>query len=276
MTVRAFPLIRYFIISVARTRTFYAIIALVLFTVAFMAVLSYGATDFTGFSSIGYLMNRVSGVEKLNLIYFIWSIPFQILAVIISIMVSSGLYASDYENGEAAIYYSYPVSWSYTFMSKLVAAILVVMIPVALFMVSENAILIVYFHSMPPISMLYSLIMTVVSVVSVISVTALISVILKNSLMTALISLILYYVIMNIVNIYSVFTGGNVPVFILSNEVNAISQSFSMINLIPFGSSGSVGPADTLLMLQDLAYMGLYSCAALFTSLVILNGRDAA
>lgn len=276
MNVRAVPLIRYFILSVARTRTFYAIVALVMFTVAFMAILSYGATDLTGFSSIGYLMNRVSGMEKLNLIYFIWSIPFQILAVIISIMVSSGLYASDYENGESAIYYSYPVSWSYIFMSKLVAAILVVLIPLALFMVSENAILAVYFHSPPAVSMLYSVVMTVVSVVSVISVTALISVILKNSLMTALISLILYYVIMNIVNIYSVFTGGSVPVFILSNEVNAISQSFSMINLIPFGPSGSVGPAGTLLMLQDLAYMGLYACIALFSSLVIMNGRDAA
>lgn len=274
--MKALPLIKYFILSVARTRSFYAILALVMFTMAVMAVLSYGATDFTGFSSIGYLMDRVSGVEKLNLVYFIWSIPFQILAVIISIIISSGLFASDYENGEAAVYYSYPVSWSYTFLSKLAAAIIVTMIPIALFALSENLVLVAYFHSLPPLSMLYSLIITLVSVVSVVSMAALISVIFRNSLMTSLISLILYYVIMNIANIYSTFTGRNLPAFILSNEVNAISQSFSMINLIPFGSSGSVGPAGSLLMLQDLAYMGLYSSISLLAALIIMNSRDAA
>lgn len=276
MTISSLPLTRYFVLSVARTRTFYAILTLVMFTVAVMAALSYGVSDSTGLNSIGYLIDRITGSEKLNMVYFIWSIPGQILAVIISIMVSSGLFAMDYENGEAAIYYSYPVSWSYTFMSKLIAAVFVAMIPILFFDISENMILAAYFHSLPPVTVLYSLCITLISVVSVVSVTALLSVILRNSLMAALTMLILYYVIMNIANLYSIFSNVGIPIFILSNEVNAISQVYSMINLLPFGPSGSVGPAGSLLILQDMAYMGLYTCLSLFTSLLIINRRDAA
>lgn len=271
-----YSLTRYFFITAVRTRTFFAIISLVIFTIILMGIMSYQTLSVTGYDSLGYVLNRVSGFEKLNLVYFLWSMPYQILAVLVSIIISSGMFANDYENGESSIYYSYPVSWSHIFMSKVSASFLASLLPVAVFAVAENLIVGIYFITLPPLTMFYSIAFTMLSILAIISLTALISVVLRNSLMSALVALILYYVIMNIVNIYFIIMGSQIPSFLLSNEVDAISQVFSMINLIPFGSSGSVGPAGNLLIVRDIAYLALYSSFSLSAAILVLNGRDAA
>jgi ABC-2 type transport system permease protein len=259
-----------------RSRLFFLINVLVLLLTLLLGYLGYRTISVRGFDSLSYVIQRLQGIEKEYLVYFLWSVPGQLLIYIIPVIMASGVFSSDYESGESAIYFSYPVNWSSIVFAKVFVAFMVSLLPFLVFEAMEGILLTVYFHTPPPAAFYLAVLLAVPVIFAVCSMTGLISSILRKTMSSTVVSMIILVVIFNIVNAFFLLSGTPEPAYLLSNDISLVSKAFSQINLIPFGNAGSVGPAPLPFLISGAFYALLYSVVSLLAIIIITDRRDAA
>lgn len=240
-----------------------------------MIYLSYQTLNFSGYDSFSYVLARIQGVAKMDLVYFLWGVPYSVLLIFAPAVLSAFVFSHDLESGEAQVYYSYPISREQILLAKLYASFLLSIISLSVYELGELLALSIYFKTSVPLPFIWSYLLSIIAVLAVISIVALGSSFVKNSLFTIFFFFIVYFVIFNIINIYSIIEGGTLPFYLLNNEVNSVTQVFSQINLVPFGNAGEIQGASSFVIIRDASMMSLYASASFIVSLFKYTGGDA-
>jgi len=248
-------------------------IAAVLFT---MVYLSYQTLNFKGYDSFSYIFSRIQGVEKVDLVYFLWTVPYSIIIVFVSSVLTAFVFTHDVESGEAQVYYSYPVSRVQNVIAKFLASLGLSLILLSVYEIGEAVVLSLYFRQMVPVAFLLSYLLSIIAAIAIVSSVSLCSSLVRNSLFAIFFFFIIYFIIFNIINIYFDIIGSTQPIFLLNNEVNSVSQIFSQINLIPFGNAGEVQGLSLSGIIMNASLMTLYASISLLLAIIKYSGGDVA
>lgn len=259
-----------------RSRLFLGIFAFILIILFTMIFLSYKTLNFNGYDSFSYVLGRVRGIEKIDLVYFLWTVPYSILVVFSPAVLAAFVFSHDIESGEAQVYYSYPISRVQILVAKLFVSFLLSIAVLSVYEFGEALTLSIYFKQMIPLSFLWSYFLSIVAALTIISVVSLCSSLVKNSLFTIFFFFLIYFVIFNIINIYSEIVGGTLPDFLLNNDVNSVAQVFSQINLIPFGNAGAIQGISIFEIIRDTSLMSMYASVSFMLTLLKYTGGDVA
>ena len=259
-----------------RSRLFLGILFFILIVLFTMTFLSYQTLNFNGYDSFSYVLARIQGLQKMDLVYFLWGVPYSVLQIFAPAVLASFVFSHDLESGESQVYFSYPVSRVQILVAKLLASFLLSIIVLSVYELGESLTLSIYFRHLFPLSFVWSYLLSIIATLAVIAIVALGSSLVRNALFTIFFFFLVYFVIFNIINIYSIIVGGTLPFYLLNNEVSSVTQVFSQINLVPFGNAGEIQGASSFEIIRDASMMSLYASVSFMFTLLKFTGGDVA
>ena len=246
----------------------------VLMILSLLVYLSFNAYFLGGSATLSYVVSRIKGIRGDVIVYFLWSIPYASTLVFVTSVITSHIVAKDFENKESLIYYAYPITRGRIVVSKFIAAFLLSLLSMVMFVLLEMVAISVMFRSYPPMVSVLSFGLSILCILSVVSVTTLFASLFRSSVFSALFFLITYFVALNAINFYFLVIGGDEPFFLLNNSISLLSQVYSQINLVPFGNVGYLSGVGPGTIYRDAIVLSLYCIMPLILSVVVTGRKE--
>lgn len=226
------------------------------------------------FSPLAYLYGRISGILLITLTYFLWSVPFATLIVFSTAFLSAFTFTADMESNMRYFVYALPAKRQTLMLSKFSSAFLISSSVAVLFYVIQGVSLSFHFMAFPPMQFFVSFLLTLLVIGTVVSITFFIGMFMKSATFVVIAFLSIYFIVMNTIGIASEILVGKLPLFLVSSAGAIISEIFSGVNLVPFGSAGTVAGASHTTIVIDIMVLLMYLITGLLSTHIMFTARD--
>ena len=269
-------LTRFYLNETYFSKIFHLSIVLIVILSAIMAYINFSLSYSSNFPvrSASYILHRISGSEHILISYYLWSIPFQAIIVFVASMITAFIVAGNQESRTRYLLGSLPVPRYVDALSRYAASAFLSYALVMVYFLFSVASVSGGSRTLPPVQAYISMLLIFLIVLAISAVTLFAAMATARVLVSVIIVFTAYFVILSSLDLAFDLFGMPSPVFLINNDVSAISGIYSNVNLLPFGNPGTIAPEPfTYLFLQAFTLI-VYTCVFLTISISIYSWRD--
>lgn len=264
----------YYFKNYYRSRSFYLMLIISLLVSALMTFFSLRYVNQLPDLFPRVNLTNIGSATKESIFGYVWSYILLDLPVFASVFFGSTAISSEIENRTAFHIFTLPIGRLNLLLSKYLAAVLVTVITVAIYLMFEAATFIYLFPGPLVINYFNSLWLLIVFIFSMTAFTFLISSIFNKNTYAYITVFLIYFLVFNAYQLISEFLYNTTPFYLLNIAATIVSKAYMNVALSPFNFTFSLSPATMPEIIQSVAIMLVYAVVSLAISAVIFERKE--
>ena len=264
----------YYFRNYYRSRSFYLMLVISLLVSGLMTFFTLKYVNELPLLFPNVNLSNIGYPTKEAIFGYVWSFVLIDLPVFASVFFGSSAISSEIENKTAFHIFTLPISRASLLMSKYLAAVLVTIVTISVYLVIQA----VTFMYVFPIPLIYNyfdaLWLLIVFIFAMTAFTFMISSIFNKNTYAYITVFLIYFLIFNAYQVISEFLYRTTPFYLLYQAAGIVEKSYMNIALSPFNFSFSLSPAGTPEIIQSLVIMGIYTVVSLAVALIIFERKE--
>lgn len=218
---------------------------------------------------------HLSPTLKEKLLSYLWALVLLDLPVFASVFFGSPAISGEIENRTAYHIFPLPISRGVLLLSKYVAAVMITLAVLVIYLVFQGGILEYIFHLGLPSGYLLSVGLLVAFTFSIVAFTFLLSSIFNRNTYAYISVFLIYFLVFEAINVISEFIYKTVPFYLLDNAAQIITKVYIDTGSGLFSTSISINPAPASDILSSLSIIAIYGIVSLSAALIIFQRKEA-
>lgn len=264
----------YYFKNYYRSRSFYLMLIISLLVSGLMTFFSLRYVNQLPDLFPGVNLTNIGNSTKEAIFGYVWSYILLDLPVFASVFFGSTAISSEIENRTAFHIFTLPIGRLNLLLSKYLAAVLVTIITVAIYLAFEAATFLYLFPGPLVMNYFNSLWLLIVFIFSMTAFTFMISSIFNKNTYAYITVFLIYFLVFNAYQLISEFLYKTTPFYLLNIAASIVSKAFLNVALSPFNFNFSLSPATLPEMIQSVAIMIVYAVVSLSISAVVFERKE--
>lgn len=219
-------------------------------------------------------LSNIGNSTKEAIFGYVWSYILLDLPVFASVFFGSTAISSEIENRTAFHIFTLPIGRLTLLLSKYIAAVMVTVISVSVYLFFEAATFLYLFPGPLIYNYFNSLWLLIVFIFSMTAFTFLISSVFNKNTYAYITVFLIYFLVFNAYQLISEFLYNTTPFYLLNIAANIVSKAYMNVALSPFNFSFSLTPATFPEILQSVTIMLMYTVISLSISAIIFERKE--
>ncbi len=264
----------YYFRNYYRSRSFYLMLVISVLVAGLMAFFTLRYVNELSQLFPNLNLSNIGYPTKEAIFGYVWSFVLLDLPVFASVFFGSSAISSEIENKTAFHIFTLPISRTSLLLSKYLAAVLVTIITIAVYLVIQ-AVTFLYVFPIPLIyNYYYALWLLVIFIFAMTAFTFMISSIFNKNTYAYITVFLLYFLIFNAYQVISEFLYKTTPFYLLDQAAGIVMKSYMNISISPFNFSFSLSPAGIPQIVQSIIIMMIYTVISLSVALIVFERKE--
>lgn len=264
----------YYFKNYYRSRSFYLMLIISLLVSGLMTFFTLRYVNSLADIFPGLNLSGISDATKESIFGYVWSFVLLDLPVFASVFFGSSAVSSEIENKTAFHIFTLPISRSSLLLSKYLAAVLVTVLTIFVYLVVQAATFI-YVFPVPLVDGFYNSIwLLIIFIFSMTAFTFLISSIFNKNTYAYITVFLIYFLVFNAYQVISEFLYKTTPFYLLDSAAGIVEKVYLNVSLSPFNFVFSLAPVGVPEMLQSVIIMFIYLVISLAGAMIIFERKE--
>lgn len=264
----------YYFRNYYRSRSFYLMLVISLLVSALMTFFTVKYVDDLPLLFPQLNLANLGASTKEAIFGYVWSYVLLDLPVFASVFFGSTAVSSEIENKTAFHIFTLPIGRGNLLLSKYIAAVLVTIITVAVYLIIQ-AITFIYVFPVPLISNYFNALwLLIIFIFAMTAFTFMISSVFNKNTYAYITVFLLYFLVFNAYQVISEFLYQSTPFYLLDNAAGIVNKVYINVALSPFNFAFSLSPAGMPQIIQSIIIMLIYAIVSLAVAFIIFERKE--
>lgn len=264
---------KYFFRNYYRSRSFYLMLVIDVLICILFIYFSFRYTSKIGVFVGRFIKNPPESILE-NVFDYIWNFALLYLPVLAAVFFGSPAISSEIEDRTAYHIFPLPISRYSLFAGKFIAAFLVSLVVIFIFLGVEWAVFPFIFHTYQVTAFYSTIYLVVIFLFSILSITFLSSSIFNRNLHAYITVFVAYFLILNAASYIIQILYGYTPSYLLSVAADILQTIYINIPIFGVSSSISIAPASSSTILHSIFIMLAYAFVSLAVAIILFERKE--